>query len=199
MSGNSANRRRKRVGIMLTRENATQYNLDGAILLWFVDFNTAAALTLAVAAQTVLDDIGRKKGKPSAVIDFINAQPKAIRRELRYPQTFLKHARNDPNVRIGLVPDVVELNIIDAVWSFQSIFGKLSPYMTAFALRFALENPGFFMVAAEHFAKALTKRVKIHEIAKLGRCDFLSEFMMREHNWPRRFVPTFTQLIRRPH
>jgi hypothetical protein len=163
--------------VFITRESAVRGQLDSAILLWFLGADVAAIHTLSVAAQKLLHDVGKKVGKPSENIEFIHSLPQAMQNNLRAPQNFFKHGHKDPDVILGYRPSEAELCIIDAIEMYDALYGGLTVFMKAFALRLALEEPE--LVGLEVLTATLVKGVAVNDIAKLDRAAFFNAVLKR--------------------
>jgi hypothetical protein len=163
--------------VFITRESAARGQLDSAILLWFLGADVAAIHTLSIAAQKLLHDVGKKVGKPSENVEFIYSLPQAMQDTLRAPQNFFKHGSKDPNAILGYRPSEAELCIIDSIVMYDGLYGRLTVFMKAFALRFALEEPE--LVSLEVLTTSLVKGVSIDGIAELDRAAFFNAVLKR--------------------
>jgi hypothetical protein len=160
--------------VKITRQDAARGQLDSAILLWFLGQDRASIHTLAVAAQTLLHNVGKKAGKPSRSIEWVKSQPPSFQKVVRDAQNFFKHASKDPDRVLIYAPFMAETFMIDAITCFHRLYDFLTPMMRSFALRFSLMYP-HVLPPPEH----LLKGAKVYELARLSRTDFLKEVLSR--------------------
>jgi hypothetical protein len=155
----------------ITREAAAQGQLHTAIFLWFIEFDMASIHTLAVAANTLLHQIGSKVGKPSPTMEWLKSQPQSFQKRARDAQNFFKHANTDPNRVLSYAPIIAEIYLLDSIARFHDLYSITTPLMLAFALRFSLTYPD--ILPTEDFPVHLPKGFPVDKLAKLARRDFL--------------------------
>jgi hypothetical protein len=161
--------------VKITRKDAAKGQLESAILLWFLEEDHAAIHTLAVAAQTLLHNIGTKSGKGSGLVRWIKSQPKSFQKRSFDAQNFFKHANTDPNRILTYAPAIAEIDMIDACVCFYGLYGFVTPLMLTFSLRFSLFSPD--VLPPDGFPVELPKGFKIEELVKLSRREFLDRIL----------------------
>jgi hypothetical protein len=161
--------------VTITRQDAARGQLEAAILLWFLEEHHAAIHTLAIAAQTLIHNVGSKGGKPSGLVKWIKSQSKAFQRRSFEAQNFFKHANTDPNYMLRYAPDIAGIHMIDACVCFHSVYGFVTPLMLTFSLHFSIFNPD--VLPPDGFPIEPPKGFKIEELVKLSRGEFLDRVL----------------------
>ena len=163
----------------VTPELAARGQLESAIFLWFLEADPASIHTLSVAAQGVLNAIGRPRGTKSQAVEWINLQSRSFRDRVRDAQNFFKHGRHHQRDKAVFIyaPFMAEVFMMDAVTHFYRLYESLTPIMILFALRFSLAHPNVLL--PHGFPAHLLKGVRIDQLAKLDRSEFLKELLPR--------------------
>jgi hypothetical protein len=164
----------------ITRKDAATGQLETAILLWFYERDIASIHTLAVAAQGILDAIGREMGARSKVVTWISSRSKSFQEKIRNPQNFFKHGHHKQRFkdRVSYTPEMAELFMIDAIALYQELFHSLTPLMILFAMRFSISHPKGLPFKALKVGDATTaERLKIENITGLGREEFFEKVL----------------------
>ena len=109
-----------------TKLDVVERQLAAAIRLFFKEWDPLAVHTLAAAAHQILVDLGRRQGIPSAVKNTsAMTEPRGRRfvKTINYPYNFLKHADQDPEATMNVVPlnRFAQDFIMDALVMLQSI------------------------------------------------------------------------------
>lgn len=163
--------------VYINREAAAQGQIESAILIWFLEGDVASIHALSVAAQELLHTAGKKVGKPSKAIEYINSKSKGFQKRTRSPQNFFKHGHKDPTVRLRYPTVMGEAHLLDAVRSFMELYDKRPPLMRLFGARFMLEFPGY--LAPGYAASAFVNGANINDLAHLCRSEFLVACLIR--------------------
>jgi hypothetical protein len=161
--------------VKITRQGAARGQLEGAILLWFLEANVAAVHTLAVAAQTILHNVGTKKNKPSALVTWLRTQPPWFQKRAVQAQNFLKHANKDPERVLIYAPLIGDIYIMDAMFLFEELYHFLTPLMRTFALRFSLDHPD--ILELDGLPIKFPQGFKIERLKELNRTEFLDAIL----------------------
>lgn len=161
--------------VKINRKSAAQGQLEGAILLWFLQGDFASVHTLVVAAQTILHHVGSKTGKPSKLVEWIKSQPPAFQRRVVDAQNFFKHAHKDPDRVLTYAPRIAEIYIIDAIYMFEDLYHVITPLMRTFALRFSLSHPDVLDLSS--LPVKFPASVKINQVAQLSRAEFFDAIL----------------------
>ena len=129
--------------IILTKRSVAKSQLQTAISLWFRDADPAPILVLAYNAHEILHALGKNAGKPSRLRTWLNTMPKHFQARWEYVWNFCKHGLKDIDDDVSHDPRHAELVMYFAVECYRETFGRLTPLLFAFGLRFFVENPKF--------------------------------------------------------
>lgn len=91
----------------VTKLDVAARQLSAAIRLFFTEWDAVAVHTLAAAAHQILVDLGKRQGIESVVKNTSRMTKPEARRFLKtinYPYNFLKHADQDPEGTMYVVP-----------------------------------------------------------------------------------------------
>jgi hypothetical protein len=154
--------------LTLTRKDIVVQLLDTAIWLWFLKRDPVAIHTLASAALDNLGVLGKKSGKEPTLKGIYSDA------ELMQAYNVFKHATSDPNETTDFPPGTNALLILDAINSFNKIFGLRTVNMSTFEayvlVVLAPKLPsGSVSPEAILF---LPENVEIKEILGLSRLEF---------------------------
>ena len=113
-------------GKRVTKLDVVGRQLAAAIRLFFEERDAVVVHTLAAAAHQILVDLGKHRGVESVVKNTTAmTKPETCRflRTVNYPYNFLKHADQDPEGTMYVVPlnRLTQDFIMDAVLMLQSI------------------------------------------------------------------------------
>jgi len=170
-------RRDHRAAVLtITKAIAAQRQLETAISLWFNSGDPVSIHTLAVAALDCLHAIGTQQGNPSAVATWIDAQPRSKKERIKKAQNFFKHGFRDVDKQINYDPTHGETLLSDAAVTYGLIFGRCSPLMNAFQIRFAVSNSRDFL---QIFSDNGIDQSEVESLANLTRLEFLEKMLPR--------------------
>lgn len=125
---------------------AAQRQTDCAIELWFLDRDPVSVHTLAGAAEVLLIDLAKHAGIAINIVEE-NADPKHkafLRRMIRAPRNFFKHADNDPDGTVDLNADTNTFMLWGLVTNYPLFGGARTLPMQVFAKHFEIHNPQYF-------------------------------------------------------
>ena len=88
-----------------------------------------------------------------------------------------KHGHKDHNAIIRFTPSEANVRILDCIHMYDALYGPVTVFMKAFALRFALEEPS--LVNLEVLTATLVQGVQIDDIAQLNRAAFFNAVLKR--------------------
>jgi hypothetical protein len=162
--------------VRITSQQAATGQLQTALWLWFHEQDLASTHRLAIAAQGLFNAMCKEKGiQGSQMNAAAERHPRGFRDFIRSPQNFFKHGRHKQKHEgiVSHAPELTELVLLDCLSMHQRLFDQVTPLMTAFAIRHSLFNPNVFKIKIE------TKGIKIEDLARLGRTDFLKEVLPR--------------------
>jgi len=163
--------------VRVNRQQAAEWQIDNAILVWFQDEeDVVSPHTLVVAAQGVLTALCRDMRKPlSKVVTWINQQSKSFQEQIRNPQNFFKHGKHKQRFKdvASFTPELTEMFLIDNVAVYQELFDRLTIPMVVFALRFAVVHPKGLPLVSFKFADAKpVEAAEVEKLAGLSRKEF---------------------------
>jgi len=162
--------------LIITKAVAAQRQLETAISLWFNSGDPVSIHTLAAAALDCLHAIGTQRGNPSAVATWIETQPTRKKERIKDAQNFFKHGFRDVNKQINYDPTHGETLLSDAAVTYGLIFGRCSPLMDAFQIRFAVSNSRDFL---QIFSDNGIDQSEVESLANLSRREFLEKMLPR--------------------
>jgi hypothetical protein len=116
--------------MIISKLDAARRQLETAALLYFNDRDVVSVHTLAAAAYEIVEPIAQKRGRSTLVqSSLLNLLPEnlanEVRRAMRTPQNFFKHADRDPDATLELEPDFTELLLLDAMVTYAQITGEV--------------------------------------------------------------------------
>ena len=158
--------------LIATKKGAAVGQLESAILLWFNEADPISILVLASNAHDCFHALGKKIGKPSWWMTWLESMPPAFKERAKYIQDFAKHGFKDLDEDAPYEAKVAEMTMIAAVSCYEQIYGPITPLMTLFSARFFFENPNAVLAEKrEHFLKG----VSIKGLGDGSRKDFLEK------------------------
>src|ERR1700686_2113570 len=169
------------------KKGAAQRQLESAIMLWFQTEEPVSIHTLAVTANDCYRAMGKKAGKPSSMVqDWMNTLPAKQNEVIRHTQNFFKHGLKDLEETAVFTPLHAELMILESANYHELLFGKLTPLMLCFAIRFVAENPRIVTGGQQAVIRQIIdayplEGVKIDDLLKLNRQDFLATLGPKLH------------------
>jgi hypothetical protein len=156
-------------GFYVTKEKAAGNQLESAIFLWLHECDPISVHTLAVAANDILNALGSKIGKPAPFNKWLRTVSKKTQERRLAPQNFFKHGFRDVNGKLLYLPLSGESILFSAVWSYQAIFKKLTPFMQLYGAFFVLQHRGG---GRKDIAQGFFKGLPIDDLADLDRMKF---------------------------
>jgi hypothetical protein len=165
--------------IELTKADVVERQLNTAIWLWFHDQDAVSIQALASGALKVCHDVGAKSGKPSDFITLASVPPEhrdEIKRLLKEPQDFFKHAKGDPDAVIKFHPIISEYFLYETITLTQQVFGRFSISMFTFGAYFRIHRPELFPVLFKQ-PDGLRPVTNWRELAKVSREEFFSRLV----------------------
>jgi hypothetical protein len=161
--------------VEITDRQSAEGQLETAIALWFLEKDLSSIHTLAGAAQGVLHKMCSEKDEsPSQIRKIIKNDP--TKKILLESQYFFKHGTDRNAKRKGVmrhVPMMTEEILIDCISMHVRLFDTLSALMKLFGFRYNLFNPKAFPM------KMTVKGIKVEDLRRLGRREFLKEVLPR--------------------
>lgn len=124
--------------------------LEAAIYLWFHDLSCLPILGLAAAAHDCFQAIGKKAGKPSYFQEWLESQSETLQKRAGYIRDYLKHGFMDIEENASYDPSLGEVYMISSVSCYEGMFGCKTALMTAYQIRFLMENPQAVRADARH-------------------------------------------------
>jgi hypothetical protein len=170
---------------LVDKEGAALRQLESAIMLWFNHPDPVSIHTLAVASNDCYGAMVENSGKAeSKVQEWIKTLPIQQRRAIRYAQNFYKHGFKGLNGRAASTPLHAELLIIEAASFHEILFGRPTPLMLAFTVRFTAENPHIVRTTQQLTVRDILQAyaiegIKVDDILKSNRQEFLAWFLAR--------------------
>lgn len=133
--------------IEIGKLDAARRQLDVAVRIFFSHGDEIALHTLAAAARNVLFDLcSHRKVKPpmsidSLVEDFTKPEHRdLIRRKLRQPENFFKHADRDPEERLIFNSEAIEFRLLEAVEAYLALTRESVPIFQTYRAWWMLKN-----------------------------------------------------------
>ena len=159
----------------VTKKSAATSQLETAILLWFNEGDPISIHALAVAASDCLHAMGKMAGKPSHIQTWLRSESRAFQDRMKYIQNFIKHGFKDLHGKASYSPKYGEVLMLDSVDCYGSLYGRKTPLMKVYFLRFATENPSIMLL--EDWPYLLKYRDIINRLSKLNRREFLEALL----------------------
>jgi hypothetical protein len=167
----------------LSKMAAARRQLNTAIWLWFKEADLASIHTLTAAAFRVLAALyfHEKKQQPTPLNEAdlpneLRPYAKSIRNLLAQSETFLKHARLDPDDTHAIPVAWTENFIFNAIKAYTELKGTCDqPLMSLFIMRFSAIHPDIFG-GISSVAPLLQKGVDIETLKRLSRVEFFDRF-----------------------
>ncbi len=130
-------------GFIVTKLDAARTQLETAIELWFRDGDPVSIHTLTAASRRITLDLAEHRKIPQGLGLFDpKLMPKGLEKDvkklLRHPETFFKHAAEDPEATLKFNPQASEAYLFDAVNALHVLQKGATPLMAAFYYRFFL-------------------------------------------------------------
>ena len=169
-----------RTKIQISKLDAATRQLDTAIRLWFYSGDPVSIHTLAAAAHSVLHDVAKHQGKTSMLKDicsfFRPEKHKEIRDLLNEAQNFFKHADKDPHGLLAFNPEVTEIFILDAIFTYEALTGHLVALFGTFKTWMLLHHPELM---AEKLASTLPLNFESlrAQVITLPKAQFLQTWL----------------------
>lgn len=161
----------------INKLDAARRQLETAALLYFNDRDIISVHTLAAAAYEIVETIAQKRGSSTLVQrSLLNFLPddlvKDVRKAMRTPQNFLKHADKDPEAQLEFEPNFTELILLDAMATYAQITGDIPSIFNAFSTWLGLQKPDMFGGTPE--AKEIMREAQRH-FGSMTRLEFLKK------------------------
>jgi len=164
--------------IILTKKSVAASQLKTAIELWFRNADPVSILILAYNAHEILHALGAKIGKPSKLKAWLDTMPKRFQRRWEYVWNFCKHGLMDVDDNTPHDPRHADFLINFAGQCYRDVFGKPTPLLFAFDLRFLIEHPECIDWVAAWAAIRTTEFFEVYrEAASQSRRKFLETFL----------------------
>jgi hypothetical protein len=132
---------RSEKAVVLTKKSVAKSQLQTAISLWFQEGDPASILVLAYNAHEILHALGTKIGKPSQLKTWLVTMPKRFQKQWEYVWNFCKHGLKDVDDDVPHDQRHADFLIHFAGQCYRDVFGKPTPLLFAFDLRFLAEHP----------------------------------------------------------
>lgn len=167
--------------IIVTKLDAARRQLEAAALLYFNDLDIVSVHTLAAAAYGIVEGVAQKKGRSTILQrDLFNYLSedlvKEVRKAMRSPQNFFKHADRDPDQEIEFEPQFTEMLMLDAMATYGQLTGEKPILFVGFANWFGMQNPELFKTVPE--TRQMLAEIKRH-FGAMSRKDFLEKHLAR--------------------
>lgn len=148
--------------IIVGKLEAARRQLETSALLYFNDLDLVSVHALAAAAYEVVETIAKKRGRSTiiqrSILDFLTDDlVKEVRKAIRSPQNFFKHADKDSGEQFEFDPAFTEYLMLDAMVTYAQITGETPALFNVFSAWFTFQNPKALMRtpdAQEMLAKA---------------------------------------------
>jgi len=116
----------------IPQEQVAIGQLETAIELWFHKKDMASIHTLASAAQGVLENIARERkiDREQSLEKYLKTKSQFFQDYMRYPRNYFKHGNPKPR---GYHPRHAEIVIMDAIATWNDLFGRVSPLNGGFS------------------------------------------------------------------
>lgn len=155
--------------------DAARRQLETALLLYFNSQDVLAIHTLASASYELLKDLhGPGLIERSAEHYLDEATMAELRRFLRKPQNFLKHASRDPEATLEFSSRSTDLMLLEAAAKFVEVTGEHPHLLIAFEKWFFMHHPEF-LTSPDH--KAMIEKAA-RTIWPMTRLEFLRQFLV---------------------
>ncbi|HEU0209154.1 MAG TPA: hypothetical protein VFQ78_09255 [Candidatus Udaeobacter sp.] len=161
--------------LIVSKELAARGQLQTAILLWFHYADPPSIHTLA-EAQGILQDVAGKYHKHPHMREWIKNFPAEVRRKLRDPQNYFKHADRDQHKIRAYQPYIGTLLIADAALLHQDLYG-LTLLIRAFTIRLSFERPDIFQ--PHELTAQITQGIRLDDLGGLDRPAFFKVILSR--------------------
>lgn len=166
--------------VILTKKSVAKSQLETAISLWFEYGDPVSTLILAYNAHEILHALAKKIGKPSQLKTWLGTMPKRFQARWEYVWNFCKHGLKDVEDETPHDPRHAEILINFSGKYYRDVFGKPTPLVFAFDLRFLLEHPDFVDWSAfiERSAVPISQFFETYrEAASQSRREFLRTYL----------------------
>jgi len=163
--------------LQISKLDAAKRQLEMAIKLYFNYCDPVSIHTLACAAYEILLDLSDKYGGiPMILSGYImkEEQRKVFCRELRKPQNFFKHGKEDYKDSIVFNPDLTQYHIFDACTKYMEITGEKPIYLIAFIGWFLADNLKIF-ISNEFISNIEGEVRRINETYKGDRLQYFRD------------------------
>lgn len=135
---------------IITKIEAAERQLCGAIRMFFDEGDMIAVHTLATAAQQILLDLAL----PLGIYSFFNDEKLTDLRDVfRTSQNFLKHADRDSDGKLPFFPEITKFHLLDACFLVCTLTHRVLPEVTGFLGWFLTQFPHLF--DSPHFAATI--------------------------------------------
>lgn len=150
---------------------AAQRQIDCAIELWFHDGDPISIHTLAGASEVLLIDLAKHAGIAiHTTEEAVDPQHRAfMRRMIRTPRNFFKHADSDPTATLEIEDEVNRFMLWGLVQNYPLLSKGTSLNMIVFAKHFEIHNPQFFAT------RDIPQSPDIIELKRLGKREFFED------------------------
>ena len=172
----------------VTKLDVVRRQLTAAIGLFFGESDAVAVHTLVAAAHQILVDLGQRKGIQSVVKNtskMTTPETRQFLRTLNYPYNFLKHADQDPEDSMYVLPlnRFTQDFIMDAVIMLQSL-----------AYEIPFEGKVFWHWYVSKYPAEFEDLPKNSEVAKMQKLQ-LADMSFGEIAMFLKFNDTFSDLL----
>ena len=162
--------------VILTKKSVARSQLETAISLWFQHRDPVSILVLAYNAHEILHALGAKIERPSQLKTWLGTMPKHFQERWKYVWNFCKHGFKDVDDNVPHDPRHAEFLINFAGQCYRDVFGKPSPLLFAFDLRFLVENPSFINWSALSATVPILEFFEVYkDAASISREEFLKQ------------------------
>ncbi len=135
--------------ITLDKVQAAWRQLATAIDLFFQSGDVVSIHTLATAAAELLHDVAEHRGSPvtvpsfdSLILAFVKPERQHdVRRLLRRPQNFFKHADKDATETLVFNPEAAEWRLLDACLAYDAVTNTMPILTRAFQAWWMMTHP----------------------------------------------------------
>jgi hypothetical protein len=164
--------------ITLTKKSVATSQLKTAIELWFMEADPISIFVLAFNAHEILNALGANIGKPSQLKTWLGTMPERFQKQWKYVWNFCKHGLKDVDDDVPHDPRHADFLITFAGQCYRDVFGRPTPLLFAFDLRFLLEHPECINLSAAGAAIRVPEFFETYrKAASQSRHEFLQTFL----------------------
>jgi len=134
----------------IAKLEASKRQLVTAVDLFFLNGDPISIHTLTSAAAQIIDDISKSRGLPTLMEDVFMKCVKDdkrdyVRKKLRAPRNFFKHAENDPDGEMEFNSDANNVHLFITCSGYGLLTGEAVPQLIIYPVWFSINNPHLFM------------------------------------------------------